>query len=110
MGVLRDTARAPQPPTNPPTGHQMSWQDLAHNDQICQFWAKFGRFFANNPKSFGTHTLEKPPPHLVCIVFWSGFGSNGAKMPIFGPECQFWAKFGRFWAQNPIFWGQGEKF
>ena len=31
------------------------------------------------------------------------------KMPIFGPKCQFWAKFGRFWAQNPIFWGQGVK-
>ena len=30
-------------------------------------------------------------------------------MPIFGPKCQFWAKFGRFWAQNPIFGGQGVK-
>ena len=30
-------------------------------------------------------------------------------MLIFGPKCQFWAKFGRFWAQNPIFWGQGVK-
>ena len=30
-------------------------------------------------------------------------------MPIFGPKCQFWAKFGRFWAPNPIFWGQGVK-
>ena len=30
-------------------------------------------------------------------------------MPIFGPKCQFLAKFGRFWAQNPIFWGQGVK-
>ena len=30
-------------------------------------------------------------------------------MRIFGPKCQFWAKFGRFWAPNPIFWGQGVK-
>ena len=30
-------------------------------------------------------------------------------MPIFGPKCQFWAKFGRFWARNPIFGGQGVK-
>ena len=30
-------------------------------------------------------------------------------MPIFGPKCQFWAKFGSFWAQNPIIWGQGVK-
>ena len=35
MGVLRDTARAPQPPTN-----------RAQNDQRCQFGAKFGRFWA----------------------------------------------------------------
>ena len=30
-------------------------------------------------------------------------------MPIFGPKCQFWAKFGRFWAPNPIFWAQRVK-
>ena len=41
---LRDTARAPQPPTNPSTGHQMSRQGLAQNDQKCQFQAKFGGF------------------------------------------------------------------
>ena len=29
IGVLRDTARASQPSTNPPTGHQMSQQGLA---------------------------------------------------------------------------------
>merc|ERR1719220_2307937 len=60
-------------------------------------------------KSFGTN-ITKPPRQLVRIVFWSGFRSNGPKMLIFGPKCQFWAKFGRFWAQNPIFWGQGVKF
>ena len=52
---------------------------------------------------------RKPPRQLVRIVFWSGIRSNGPKMLIFGPKCQFWAKFGRFWAQNPIFWGQGVK-
>ena len=30
-------------------------------------------------------------------------------MPIFGPKCQFWAKFGRFWAKNPIFLGNRVK-
>ena len=40
---------APQPPFNPPTGHQMSRQGLAKNDQRCQFWTKFGRFWAKNP-------------------------------------------------------------
>ena len=51
-GVLRDTARAPQPPTNPPTGHQISRQGLAQNDQKCRFWAKFGCYWAKNPNSY----------------------------------------------------------
>ena len=45
--------------------------------------------FTGDSKSFGTHITEKPPRHLVCIVFWSGMGSNGPKMPIFGQKCQF---------------------
>ena len=46
---MRDTARAPQPPTNPPAGHQMSRQGLARNDQKCNFWATFCNFRAKNP-------------------------------------------------------------
>merc|ERR1712004_879195 len=67
-------------------------------------------FFTGEIKSFVTHITENPPRHLVRIVFWSGIRSNGPKMPIFGPKCQFLAKFGLFWAQNPIFLGQGVKF
>ena len=48
-------------------------------------------------KSFGTHNTEKPPGQLVRIVFWSGIGSNGPKMMIFGQKCHYWAKFGPFW-------------
>ena len=89
---MRDTARAPQPPTNPPTGHQMSRQGLTQNDQKCQFWAKLGCFWANNPnfywrkQKFGTHITEKPPRHLVHIGFWSGIGQKVQKMAIFGPK------------------------
>ena len=43
---MRDAARVPRPPINPPTGHQMRQQGLAQNYQICQFWAKFGRAWA----------------------------------------------------------------
>ena len=76
-GVLRDTARAPQPLTNPPTGHQMSQQGLAKNEQKCQFRAKFGHFwakiliFTGESKSFVNHVTEKPPRHLWCelVVF-----------------------------------------
>ena len=42
--------------------------------------------FTGESKSFGTHITEKTPRHLVCIVFWSGMGRNGQKMPIFGPK------------------------
>ena len=79
---------APQPPANPPTGHQMSQQWTKKS----QFWAKFGRFWAKNPfftgeiKSFVTHITENPPRHLVHIGFWSGIGQNVQKMAIFGPN------------------------
>merc|ERR1712209_369825 len=96
-------------------------------------------FFTGEIKSFVTYITENPPRPLftlffgqhwtICAkngniwpkmtknadfgpnlaVFWSGIRSNGPKMLIFGPKCQFWAKFGRFWAPNPIFWGQGVK-
>ena len=33
---MQGTARAPQPPTNPPIGHQISRQGLAHNGKKCQ--------------------------------------------------------------------------
>merc|ERR1712163_27491 len=32
------------------------------------------------------------------------------KIRIFGPNCQFWAKFGRFWAKNPFFYWRNQKF
>merc|ERR1711952_171531 len=68
-------------------------------DQKCRFWTKFGRFWAKNPNFYGSKQKfwyqhnRKPPRQLVRIVFWSGIRSNGPKMPIFGPKCQFWAKF-----------------
>ena len=44
IGVLRDTARAPQPPTNPPTGHQMSRQGLAKVRSQKEKTILFGKF------------------------------------------------------------------
>jgi len=45
-------------------------------------------------KSFGTHITENPPRHLARIVYWSGMGSNGPKMPIFGQKKAY---FGPIW-------------
>ena len=87
---MRDTAHAPQPPTNPPIGHQMSRQGLAQNDQKCQIWAKFGRFFGKNhfsaerkngrskPTKFGPKLAflfilgQALPAHLV-PCWWVGW-------------------------------------
>ena len=70
--------------------------------QKSQFWANLAIYgpkiliFMWVSKSFGIHITEKPPRQLVRIVFRSGIGLNGPKMPIFGQKCQFLAKFGRF--------------
>ena len=63
IGVLRDTARAPQPPTNQPTGHQMSRQGL-YVPKKAYFGAKMAVFGPNiliilgGSKSSGTHISE----------------------------------------------------
>ena len=73
-----------------------------------QIWAEYLALFGpknlgftEGSKSFGTHITEKPPRHLVWIVFWLGKELNGPKIPIFGQN----AKFGLFWAKNPNIYG-----
>merc|ERR1711994_60404 len=89
------------------------WPKMTKNADFGPNLAIFGPkslIFMGVSKSFGTNITENHLDNLFASFFWSGFGSNGPKMPIFGPKCQFWAKFGRFWAQNPIFGGRGVKF
>ena len=74
IGVLRDTARAPQP--QKPTGHQMNRQGL----------------YVLKKAYFGPSLAFLGPKIPICPY-----------LPIFGHKCQFWAKFGRFWAKNPNF-------
>ena len=86
MSVLRDTARAPQPLTDPPTGH---WPKLTKNASFGPNLVVFGQkilFFTGEITSFVTHITENPPRHLVHIVFWSGIGQKVQKMAIFGPK------------------------
>ena len=37
--------------------------------------------FTGEIKCFFTHITKNPPRHLLRIVFWSGMGPNGQKMP-----------------------------
>ena len=82
----------------------MAWPKSTKNANFGPNLVVFGQkilFFPGDSKSFDTHITEKPPRHLVCIVFWSGMAPNGPERPIFGPKwpkCLFWAKFGHFWA------------
>ena len=97
---MRDTARAPQSPTDPPTGHHISLHGLAQIDQKCQFWAKFSRFWAKNPfftgeiKSFVTHITENPPRHLCSHCFLVGHWTKCAKNVNIWPKMTKNADFG----------------
>ena len=89
---MRDTACAPQPPTNQPKRYQISRQGQAQNEQKCHFRAIFGLFWAKNPnfcrrnqKFCHPHT-ENPPRHLVHIGFWSDIGQHVQEMAIFGQK------------------------
>ena len=47
-----------------------------------------------NPLSLvPAQATEKPPRHLVCILFGRPWDQMGQKKPIFGPKSQLWAKF-----------------
>ena len=52
--------------------------------------------FEGKKQIFGRNITEKPPTHLVRIVLWSGVGSNGPKMPIFGQKGPKMLIFGHF--------------
>ena len=57
IGVLRDTARAPQPPANPSTGHRMSqqWSEMPNSGQIWWFLGKKSFFYWRNQKFCYSH-------------------------------------------------------
>ena len=105
---------APQPPTNPPTGHQMSqqWKKMPNSGQIGSFLGKKSFFYWRNQKYCHPHT-ENPPKHLVHIGFWSDIGQNVKKWQYLAQndqKCRFWTKFGRFRPKILIFKGVSKSF
>ena len=76
------------------------------------YWAKFDLFQAKYPnfsglsKSFGTQLTEKPPRHLVWIVFLVGYGIKWAKNADNWPKMPVLGKIWPFLAQKPFFWGK----
>ena len=71
-----------------------AWEEMGQNGLYLAQNAYFGPnlsvfgpkflILKRGIKSFGTHITEKPPRHLARIVYWSGMGSNGPKMPVLG--------------------------
>ena len=61
------------------------WPKITKNAYFGPILAVFGPkilIFTGESKSFGTHIKDKPPRHLVRIVFW--FGPKLPKMHILG--------------------------
>ena len=78
---MRDTARAPQPPTNLPTGHQMSQQGLAKKEQKCQ----------------------KPPKNTLFALY---YGQEWDEMSRY---CQYLAQIDQKWAESLNSFGRKQK-
>ena len=82
------------------------WPKMAKNayfgPNLPVLWPKI-LILTGGSKSFGTHITEKPPRHLARIVYWSGMGPNGPKMPIFGQKSQFWANLAIYGPKILIF-------
>ena len=80
IAVLRDTARAPQPPTRQPNGH---------------FWAKRSYYLGREQKFWYSH-IRKPPWNLVRIVFfgqtWHQLDQKGQYLAKNDQYCIFQAK------------------
>ena len=94
------TARALQPPTNQPTGHQMSWQGL-YMHKKAYFGAKMAVFLAKRPNYVGREQKFWYPQSknhwrtLFALFYWLGMAPNGPCRPICGQiddNCIFWAK------------------
>merc|ERR1711928_250967 len=68
------------------------WPKMTKNAYFGPILVFFGQkilIFMEVSKSFGTNITENHFGNLSALFFWSGIRSNGPKMPIFGPKCQF---------------------
>ena len=88
---LRDTAREPQPPTNQPTGHQMSRQGL-YVPKKAYFGAKMAVFGPNILIILGGAKVlvsNYQPPHSL-FFFGRARDQMGKNPNCFGREQKFW--------------------
>ena len=98
---MRDTARAPQPPTDQPTGYQICLHGLAQIDQKCQFWAKFGRFGAKNSNFYWKNQK---------FCFWPKNGFYPKKSPKMTRNANFGPNLVVFGQKTLFFTGEIKSF
>ena len=117
---MRDTARAPQPPTDPQIGHQISLHGLAQIDQKCQFWAQFGRFLAKNPFLYWRNQKlcyphNRKPTQAPCsqcwlVEHWTKCAKNGNIWPKMTKNADFGPNLAVFGPKILIFMGVSKSF
>ena len=75
----------------------MAWPKLTKTANFGPNLVVFGQkilIFTGEIQIFVTHITEKPPRHLVHIVFWSGIGQNVQKNGNIWPKMTNNADFG----------------
>ena len=83
--------------------HWTKCQCLAQNEQKCHYWAKFGRFWAKNPYSFGRKqkfqyqrnrkTTQTPCLHCFLVghgIKWATYADIWPNMTVSGQIWPFW--------------------
>ena len=98
----------------------MSRQGLAHINQKCQFWAKFGRFWAKNPffylrnhKFCYPHTGKPtyaPCSHCFLVRNWTKCAKNGNIWPKMTKNADFGLNLAIFGPNILIFRGVSKSF
>ena len=92
--------------------------------QKCQFWAKFGGFWARDPffywrnqKFCYPHNGKltwAPCSHCFLVGHWTKFAKKGNIWPKMTKNAYLWPNLGRifgpFWAKKPRFYGGKQKF
>ena len=74
------------------------WPKMTNNayfgPNLAVFWPKI-LIYMGGSKSFDTHITETDLGILFALFFWSDWGPNGPKMPIFGKREKFWYPLNR---------------
>ena len=110
---MRDTARAPQPPTDPLTGPGPNWPKMPILGQIWSFLGKKSFFYLRNHKFCYPHTGKPtyaPCSHCFLVRNWTKCAKNGNIWPKMTKNADFGPNLAVFWPKSLIFMGLSKSF